>query len=80
MERDRSWMYHRCDENGYWNNQFNSKVEIFLDFAFSQADSVFCTKSMIRCPCSKCWNREWHHRGKVRSHLIRNGFVDGYSI
>ncbi|GLT26336.1 hypothetical protein SLA2020_014140 [Shorea laevis] len=80
MERYRSWMYRRRDENGYWNNQFNSRVEIFLDFAFSQTDSVFCAKNMIRCPCSKCWNREWHHRGKVRSHLIRDGFMDGYFV
>ncbi|GLT25908.1 hypothetical protein SLA2020_010070 [Shorea laevis] len=35
---------------------------------------------MIRCPCSKCWNREWHHRYKVQSHLIKNGFMDGCFI
>ncbi|GLT47935.1 hypothetical protein SLA2020_215880 [Shorea laevis] len=80
MERDRSWMYCRRDENGYWNNQFNSGVEIFLDFAFSQTDSMFCAKNMIRCPCSKCWKWKWHHRGKVRSHLIRDGFMDGYFV
>ncbi|GLT26669.1 hypothetical protein SLA2020_017180 [Shorea laevis] len=35
---------------------------------------------MIHCPCTKCWNREWHHRPKVRAHLITNGFMDGYFI
>ncbi|GLU06532.1 hypothetical protein SLE2022_235580 [Rubroshorea leprosula] len=73
-------MYRRRDEMGYWNNEFNAGVEIFLDFAFSQTDSMFCAKNMIRCPCSKCWNREWHHRRKVQSHLIKNGFMDGYFI
>ncbi|GLT35136.1 hypothetical protein SLA2020_096140 [Shorea laevis] len=73
-------MYRRRDEMGYWNNQFDAKVEIFLDFAFSQTNSIFCSKNMIRCPYTKCWNIEWHHRPKVRAHLIRNGFMDGYLI
>ncbi|GLU06573.1 hypothetical protein SLE2022_235970 [Rubroshorea leprosula] len=51
MGEDRSWMYRRRDEMGYWNNEFNVGVEIFLDFAFSQTDSMFCAKNMIRCPC-----------------------------
>ncbi|GLU15335.1 hypothetical protein SLE2022_318340 [Rubroshorea leprosula] len=53
MGEDRSWMYHRRDEMGYWNNEFNA---------------------------GKCWNREWHHRRRVQSHLITNGFMDGYLI
>ncbi|GLT27777.1 hypothetical protein SLA2020_027500 [Shorea laevis] len=73
-------MYRRRDEMGYWNNEFNARVEIFLDFAFSQTDPMFCATNMIRCPCSMCWNREWHHRRKVQSHLITNGFMDGYFI
>ncbi|GLT99835.1 hypothetical protein SLE2022_172480 [Rubroshorea leprosula] len=80
MGEDRSWMYRRRDEMGYWNNEFNAGVEIFLDFAFSQTDPMFCAMNMIRCPCSKCWNREWHHRRRVQSHLITNGFMDGYLI
>ncbi|GLT30777.1 hypothetical protein SLA2020_055660 [Shorea laevis] len=80
MGEDQSWMYCRRDEMGYWNNEFNAGVEIFLGFAFSQTDLMFCAKNMIRCPCSKCWNREWHHRRKVQFHLIRNGFMDGYFI
>ncbi|GKU93033.1 hypothetical protein SLEP1_g6672 [Rubroshorea leprosula] len=62
---------------GYWNNEFNVGVEIFLDFAFSQTDPMFCAMNMIRCPRSKCWNREWHHRRRVQSHLITNSFMDG---
>ncbi|GLT41236.1 hypothetical protein SLA2020_153160 [Shorea laevis] len=73
-------MYHRRDEMGYWNNEFNAGVEIFLDFAFSQTNPMFCVMNMIRCLCSKCWNREWHHRRRVQSHLITNGFMDGYFI
>ncbi|GLT88105.1 hypothetical protein SLE2022_061440 [Rubroshorea leprosula] len=80
MGEDQSWMYRRRDEMGYWNNEFNAGVEIFLDFAFSQTDPMFCAMNMIRCPCSKCWNREWHHRRRVQSHLITNGFMDGYLI
>ncbi|GLT96616.1 hypothetical protein SLE2022_142250 [Rubroshorea leprosula] len=80
MGEDRSWMYHRRDEMRYWNIDFNAGVEIFLDFAFSQMDLMFCAKNMIWCPCSKCWNREWCHRRKVQSHLIKNGFMDGYFI
>ncbi|GLU09814.1 hypothetical protein SLE2022_266540 [Rubroshorea leprosula] len=80
MGEDRSWMYRRRDEMGYWNNEFNAGVEIFLDFAFSQTYPMFCAMNMIRCPCSKCWNREWHHRRRVQSHLITNGFMDGYLI
>ncbi|GLT37485.1 hypothetical protein SLA2020_118000 [Shorea laevis] len=80
MEGDRSWMYRRRNEMGYWNNQFDVGVESFLDFAFSQINSMFCAKNMIRCPCTQCWNREWHHRPKVRVHLIKNGFMDGYLI
>ncbi|GLT42258.1 hypothetical protein SLA2020_162700 [Shorea laevis] len=73
-------MYRCQDEMGYWNNEFNAGVDIFLDFAFSQTDPMFCAMNMIRCPCSKCWNREWHHRRRVQSHLITNGFMDGYFI
>ncbi|GLT29777.1 hypothetical protein SLA2020_046220 [Shorea laevis] len=73
-------MYHLRDEMGYWNNEFNAGVKIFLDFAFLQTDLMFCAKNMIRCLCSKCWNREWHHRREVQSHLIKNGFMDGYFI
>ncbi|GLT29788.1 hypothetical protein SLA2020_046330 [Shorea laevis] len=35
---------------------------------------------MIWFACSKCWNKEWHYRCKVQSHLIKNGFMDGYLI
>ncbi|GKV02853.1 hypothetical protein SLEP1_g15237 [Rubroshorea leprosula] len=73
-------MYRHGDEMGYWNNEFNARVDIFLDFAFSQTDSMFCANNMIQCPCSKCWNREWHHRRKVQSHLIKNDFMDWYFI
>ncbi|GKV33978.1 hypothetical protein SLEP1_g42409 [Rubroshorea leprosula] len=73
-------MYRHRDEMGYWNNEFDVGVDSFLDFAFSQTDSMFCAKNMIRCPCTKCLNREWHHRPKVRAHLITNGFMDGATV
>ena len=48
MSDDRSWMDNRLTE-GYINAEFISKVEEFLDFAFSQ--SMYVSENKIRCPC-----------------------------
>lgn len=74
---DRSWMWHRFDDNGYIISEFDQGLKEFLDFAYSHQNLV--SHGKIRCPCSKCRSRKFDVRESVRHHIKRNGFKNGYN-
>ncbi|GJW12626.1 ribonuclease H-like domain-containing protein [Tanacetum coccineum] len=82
---DRGWMYKRRNSEGRLCSYYQSKVNEFLNFAFSiekvverktfGSDVVF----RIKCPCSKCKIKVFKKRNEVKLDLWHNGFIRGYT-
>ncbi|GJX42896.1 hypothetical protein Tco_0257886 [Tanacetum coccineum] len=82
---DRGWMYKRRNSEGLLCSYCQSKVNEFLNFAFSiervverkpfGSDAVF----RIKCPCSKCKIKVFKKRDEVKFDLWHNGFIRGYT-
>nr|GEU89170.1 hypothetical protein [Tanacetum cinerariifolium] len=82
---DRGWMYKRRNSEGRLCSYYQSKVNEFLNFAFSiervverktfGSDVVF----RIKCPCSKCKIKVFKKRDEVKFDLWHNGFIRGYT-
>ncbi|GJT22178.1 uncharacterized protein Tco_0892115 [Tanacetum coccineum] len=82
---DRGWMYKRRNSEGRLCSYYQSKVNEFLNFAFSiekvverktfGSDVVF----RIKCPCSKCKIKVFKKRDEVKLDLWHNGFIRGYT-
>ncbi|PIN13235.1 hypothetical protein CDL12_14151 [Handroanthus impetiginosus] len=76
MNTDRSWMWQRLNEKGYLTEEFMQRVEEFLNSAFDDPQVAYL--GQIRCPCSKCGNREFLSRMDAHIHILNNGFF-GYT-
>ncbi|GJR46354.1 transposon, En/Spm-like, transposase-associated domain protein [Tanacetum coccineum] len=74
--RDREWMYNKADD-GYLSTTYRTKVESFLDYAFSNEEYV--DKDRIKCPCAKCNNKPFKTRNDVKFHLLKEGFTPDYT-
>nr|GEU78499.1 hypothetical protein [Tanacetum cinerariifolium] len=82
---DREWMYKRRNSEGRLCSYYQSKVNEFLNFAFSiervvekkmfGSDVVF----RIKCSCSKCKIKVFKKRDEVKLDLWHNGFIRGYT-
>ncbi|GKC85240.1 transposon, En/Spm-like, transposase-associated domain protein [Tanacetum coccineum] len=82
---DRGWMYKRRNSEGRLCSYYQSKVNEFLNFAFSiervverktfGSDVVF----RIKCSCSKCKIKVFKKRDEVKFDLWHNGFIRGYT-
>ncbi|GJX97710.1 transposon, En/Spm-like, transposase-associated domain protein [Tanacetum coccineum] len=82
---DRGWMYKRRNSEGRLCSYYQSKVNEFLNFAFSiervvekktfGSDVVF----RIKCPCSKCKIKVFKKRDEVKFDVWHNGFIRGYT-
>ena len=71
---DRSWMY----EDLRTDLPFRRKVSSFVDRAAQHARSEGRTE--IYCPCRDCKNQIlWRDAVVIQSHLVRRGFVEGYT-
>nr|GEZ38934.1 hypothetical protein [Tanacetum cinerariifolium] len=78
-------MYKRRNSEGRLCSYYQSKVNEFLNFAFSiervverktfGSDVVF----RIKCPCSKCKIKVFKKRDEVKFDLWHNGFIRGYT-
>ncbi|CAH9117021.1 unnamed protein product [Cuscuta epithymum] len=73
---NRNWMYQRKDEGGYLTQVFIKGVDIFVNFAKSKPD--FMDGNKIRCPCTKCHNRQYQEVDTLKLHLVKHGFVPNY--
>lgn len=71
-------MWRRFDKNGCITPEFEKGVIEFLDFAYMQHNIVH--HDQIRCPCSKCCNKQYLTRNEVHFHLKKNGFERGYTV
>uniref|UniRef100_K3XSV5 Transposase-associated domain-containing protein n=1 Tax=Setaria italica TaxID=4555 RepID=K3XSV5_SETIT len=71
----RAWMY------GIWRHSptFMSEVAKFEEPAKKHAR--ICKTKQIYCPCFDCSNKiVWEDTNVIKRHLIKQGFVDGYTI
>ena len=63
--RDRECMYNMANDDGYLSTTYSTKVDSFLDYAFSNEEYV--DKDCIKCPCAKCYKvspiKVWVHPG-----------------
>ncbi|KAL0458637.1 UNVERIFIED_CONTAM: hypothetical protein Slati_0490900 [Sesamum latifolium] len=72
-------MWRHLDNNGYLLDEFVERVDQeFLNFAF--ANPRFISHKQIKCPCTKCDNRNFFSQSDVHLHIVRNGFSRGYSV
>ncbi|KAJ9539492.1 hypothetical protein OSB04_032225 [Centaurea solstitialis] len=86
MSTNREWMYKKNDNQGCLSRGFVNALEGFLDFAYANEGTVE-RKTMrhgivlrIRCPCSKCQNTHHRERDDMKSHLMKYGFMLGYTM
>lgn len=77
MRVDRIWMNNRNDQSKKRvTKEFISDVDEFLEFAICQDN--FVSDGKIRCPCSRCYNRQFLDMDIVRTHLYKHGFIPNY--
>lgn len=66
---DKSWI-----NSDITSNTFRNGVKSFIDFA-----RVRGIRGSIVCPCVKCCNDKWLKVDTVHAHLLRYGFLRGYT-
>ncbi|XP_020263764.1 uncharacterized protein LOC109839661 [Asparagus officinalis] len=71
---DRSWMYK--EENERFEDFFIAGVDCFIEFALQHSVE---RRSNVCCPCRKCQNRYSYDTKTIKMHIVKNGFVHGYT-
>ena len=59
-----------------YTDEWFRKTEAFLNKAFGKASSSHLLEP---CPCSKCANRRRINRVDMGKHLVKNGYMPGYT-
>lgn len=78
-------MYKRVNKSGEINPVFSVEVERFLEFAFTNEQSILPSGTyegvalFIRCPCKKCQLLKYKSRDAVHLDLLRKGFMLSYT-
>ncbi|XP_071688530.1 uncharacterized protein [Rutidosis leptorrhynchoides] len=83
---DRKWMYNMTDSSNFLSLNYILKVDMFLDFAYSN-DKIVETNVrpmgeivlQIKCPCTICKNNHYKPRDVVKEHLLTKGFIRNYT-
>ncbi|XP_020245318.1 uncharacterized protein LOC109823444 [Asparagus officinalis] len=71
---DRSWMYK--EENERFEEFFIAGVDCFIEFALQHSVEG---RSNVCCPCKKCQNHCSYDTKTIKMHIVKNGFVHGYT-
>ncbi|KAG9439918.1 hypothetical protein H6P81_020083 [Aristolochia fimbriata] len=74
---DKSWMYKFTNKHERCSAEFVGGVRFFMEFAKQhkgvQGDGV------MLYPCARCENKLYLECGVIEYHIVREGFVEGYS-
>jgi len=73
---DRQWMYTGWKSHMEYTDEWFRKTEAFLNKAFGKASSSHLLEP---CPCSKCANRRRINMVDMGKHLVKNGYMPGYT-
>ena len=68
---DKKWIY--CDR---LSSEYRVGVDEFLEFAILNSEN----RMLIRCPCARCCNMEFHTPKEVKLHLFQKGFLQTYLV
>ena len=64
-----------------WKPGFHEEVDKFIEATKKHATTLIENKDTIIYPCKDCKNRMvWTDVTIIRSHLIRRGFVEDYTV
>jgi hypothetical protein len=76
MNEDRRWMYIGRKSKHDISSKWVEKTTEFLDYAFARDTGHYG----VMCPCSLCDNMRPQIRSKMIEHLVKHGFIPGYTV